>query len=98
MDQNTSDKLLVVEDWRDVPSFSSEDQEAEFWLTHSLGGHALESLGTLDDPALPPPRLRKQKFWRRLHAGSHASVKPNSEPVIVDGHARLSRARLPYAS
>ena len=92
------DTLPTVDNWRDVSSFASEDEEAEFWRTHSLGGHTLESLGTLDDPALPPPRVRKPKFWRRIHASVDASVRPNGEPVIVDGDARLSRARLPYIS
>lgn len=48
----------IVNDWSEVPRFANEDEEAAYWGTHSLGGRALESLGTLDDDELPPPRQR----------------------------------------
>jgi len=54
-------ELPTVDDWEDVPAFANEDEEDAFWATHGLGGAALESLGTLHDDALPPPRPRRRR-------------------------------------
>jgi len=61
MARGDDDELQTVNDWADVPAFANEDEEAEFWATHGLGGAALESLGTFDDDALPPPRPRRRR-------------------------------------
>lgn len=50
--------LTPVESLDDVPSFANEDEEHEFWSTHSFGERLLDQFGTLDDPALPKPRRR----------------------------------------
>src|SRR4051794_7939783 len=44
-DASDSDDLIPVESLDDIPPFANEDEEAEFWATHGLGGAALESLG-----------------------------------------------------
>jgi len=56
MARDDADGLPTIDDWADVPAFANEDEETDFWATHGLGGSALESLGTFDDAALPPPR------------------------------------------
>jgi hypothetical protein len=61
MGRGGRDDLPTVNEWGDVPKFANEDEEAEFWATHGLGGAALESLGTFDDDALPPPRPRRRR-------------------------------------
>lgn len=38
----------------EIPRFSSEDEEAEFWSTHGLGPGMFEN--AQPDPNLPPPR------------------------------------------
>lgn len=73
----------------EVPEFSSEAEEAEFWSTHSLGEEMLRELPP-DDPLLPPPRpratpvslrveqdllLRTKKLARRRHIGYQTLMK-----------------------
>ena len=35
----------LVETLDEVPGFATEEEEAEFWATHALGGEALENVG-----------------------------------------------------
>jgi hypothetical protein len=97
MDHVSTDELPTVDDWEDVPAFASEDEEAEFWATHGLGGRALESLGTLDDDELPPPRPRRRRIAAYVSTFSHLippqRVRPHSvirPPEITDGWLRAS--------
>jgi hypothetical protein len=94
MARGDDDELQTVNDWANVPSFANEDEEAEFWATHGLGGAALESLGTFDDDALPTPRQRRHRFWHRiapLSAANGATSTPTEKPVVEDQYARLGR-------
>ncbi|HTE84770.1 MAG TPA: hypothetical protein VK821_08550 [Dehalococcoidia bacterium] len=34
-----SEKMLVINSWEEVPHFSSEAEEADFWDTHTLADH-----------------------------------------------------------
>jgi len=53
-------QMVVVENLDDVPDFSSEAEEVEYWDTHELGGEALEKMGPLDDILGPPDRTRQR--------------------------------------
>ena len=40
----------------EIPSFSSEEEEARYWSEHELGDDLLESMEPLEEDVLPPPR------------------------------------------
>ena len=92
MARGESDDLPTVDDWADVPEFANEREEAEFWGTLGLGGAALESLGTLDDDALPPPRPRSRRhiltntseFLRTIPSQPRTSVRMSRPQIVID--------------
>lgn len=45
-----------VERATEIPSFSSEEEEARYWSEHELGDDLLESMEPLEEDPLPPPR------------------------------------------
>jgi hypothetical protein len=92
------DENPTIDNWEDVPAFATEDEEAEFWATHGLGGAALESLGTFDDDALPPPRPRRRRFWRRIPVPLAATDNSIEKPVVDDTYARTGRVYRNYAA
>ena len=51
-----------VHSWTQVPRFSSEAEEAEWWQTHSLGQELLDEMGPVplseDEASQPRPRTR----------------------------------------
>jgi hypothetical protein len=51
-------ELTPINDWSELPDFANEDEEHEFWSTHSLGERLLEQMEPVDDDELPPPRSR----------------------------------------
>ncbi len=56
--QQTERDLIPVESPDDIPDFANEDEEHEFWSTHSFGELLLAEMGPLDD-VLPPPQHRR---------------------------------------
>jgi len=42
----------------EIPDFETEEQEAEFWATHSLGERFLEKMGPIPEGVLPPATRR----------------------------------------
>lgn len=46
----------------EIPDFETEEEEAEFWATHSFGEEYLEKMGPVPEGVLPPatrqPRSR----------------------------------------
>ena len=42
------DDLIPVNSWDEVPAFKNEDEEADFWGTHSLGEPLLEQMRPID--------------------------------------------------
>lgn len=50
----------VITDMNQIPAFSSEAEEAEFWATHALAEHLLGSEHAESD-LLPPTRPRKSR-------------------------------------
>lgn len=97
MARGSMSELPTVDDWSDVPAFANDAEEAEFWATHGLGGAALESLGTLDDDALPAPRPKRPRFWRHLADSPQKRADLLRKPDIYGGHARLIQAELAHA-
>jgi len=58
MAQSEDDELIPVNSLDEIPRFANEDEEHEFWSTHSLGQPLLDQMGPVDDGSLPPPRSR----------------------------------------
>jgi uncharacterized protein (DUF4415 family) len=58
--------LIPVESLDDIPAFANEDEEAEFWSTHSFGEGLLEQMGPIEDGILPPPRARTRPIAVRF--------------------------------
>jgi hypothetical protein len=50
------DAKSVVERAEDIPSFASEEEEARYWSEHELGDKMLDSMESLGEDVLPPPR------------------------------------------
>lgn len=53
-------EMEVVQSLADIPTFASEEEEARYWATHSLGDAILDQMDSLDDGFLPPPRSRSR--------------------------------------
>ena len=50
-------RLLTLESDADIPTFANEDEEHEFWATHTFGDRLLEEFGP-PPPGLLPPASR----------------------------------------
>jgi predicted DNA binding CopG/RHH family protein len=50
--------MTPVKSWKEVPSFKSEKEEADFWRTHMPSANLLKEMRQLPDNILPPPRPR----------------------------------------
>jgi len=55
-----------VQSWEEVPTFSSEEEEAEFWSTHGLGERLLATMGPLPGGVLPDARPRTRPIAVRF--------------------------------
>lgn len=67
----------VITRKEDIPEFSSEAEEAEFWATHSMGGELLEA--TPEEVAeaeaeLPPVRSYSGKVNLRMPKSLHRDL------------------------
>jgi hypothetical protein len=59
-------KLKEIQSLDEIPSFASEEEEAEFWATHSLGEELLDQMEPIPDGVLPPPRSRTKPISLRF--------------------------------
>ena len=67
----------------EIPDFENEEEEAEFWATHSLGEKFLEKFGAVPEGVLPAwrPRTRPislrfdEDVLRRLRAVANSKHK-----------------------
>jgi CopG antitoxin of type II toxin-antitoxin system len=50
--------MTTIESWAEVPPFTSEAEEAEYWASHELGDRLLDKMGPVPEGELPPPRPR----------------------------------------
>ncbi|MGE3075211.1 MAG: CopG family antitoxin [Dehalococcoidia bacterium] len=72
----TEEDLVEINSWDEMPSFASEQEEADWWETHSLGPGILDALGAQDfDNLLPPPRPRTSPISIRFDADTLARLK-----------------------
>lgn len=61
-----SESKRILRSWKEVPSFASEDEEAEFWAKHALGKELLDSMRPVPKSVLPPPRPRTRPLAVRF--------------------------------
>lgn len=59
-------RMKIIQSPEEIPTFTSEKAEAEFWATHSLGDHFLDRLGPVPDAELPPVSPRTRPIAVRL--------------------------------
>lgn len=52
-------QLKEIHSFDEVPSFENEEQEAEFWATHSLSDELLSQMGPVPEEILPIQRRTK---------------------------------------
>lgn len=70
MPDKTRRRMKLIHSWDEVPRFSSEAEEREFWDTHGLGDELLAQFKPVapDDPELPPARTERRRL-RTSQAG-----------------------------
>lgn len=56
----------TIGNFREVPEFSNEDEEAAYWATHELGSALLDRMRPISDDVLPPPRPRTRPIAVRF--------------------------------
>lgn len=61
-------KMQEIRDPKDIPTFANEQEEAEFWATHSLGADMLERMQPIPPGELPPPCPRTKPVAIRFDA------------------------------
>jgi hypothetical protein len=66
MTQRDDDELIPINSLAEIPRFRTEDEEHEFWSTHSLGEALLDQMGPVEDGSLPPPRPRTRPIAVRF--------------------------------
>lgn len=54
-------KLTPIYDPSEIPEFATEDEEAEFWSTHSITEELWNKLPPADPKDLPTPRRREPR-------------------------------------
>lgn len=72
-------KLKEVNSPEEIPDFESEEEEAEFWSTHSFGDGLLEKMGPIPEGVLPPARPRTKPISMRFDEDVLARVKTLAE-------------------
>jgi predicted DNA binding CopG/RHH family protein len=64
-----------IEESADVPAFSSEEEEAQFWAEHELGDGMLSRMQAPPEGLLPTPRPRSKPISLRVEPDVLAAVK-----------------------
>lgn len=62
-------ELQVIEDLADIPVFTSEEEEAAYWGTHTLSEKLLKQMQPLSDDDAPRPR-KSRAISLRIDEGS----------------------------
>jgi hypothetical protein len=78
-------RMKEIQSEAEIPSFETEEEEAEFWAAHSLGEGYLNKMGPMPEGVLPPatrgPRSKPlsvrfdEETIRRLKAVSEKKHK-----------------------
>jgi len=79
MAQRRDDDFIYIDDLNDIPHFADEDEEADFWATHSLSDRLLEQAEPIEDSILPPPRPSPYRVSVIRHP--HAQLLSNQRVV-----------------
>ncbi len=72
-------RLTPINSFDGVPAFRSEEEEQQFWSTHSLGDAILAQMGPLPDDVLPPPRPRTRPLAVRFEEDTLRRLKALAE-------------------
>ena len=54
--------MTEIRDSKDIPKFQNEQEEAEYWATHSLGEELLDKMSPIPEGVLPPARPRTRSI------------------------------------
>ena len=73
LEQTTA--MTTIHSWDDVPTFTSEAEEADFWVTHDLGEELLAQMTPHGDTELPAPRPRTKPVAIRFDETTLARVR-----------------------
>jgi predicted DNA binding CopG/RHH family protein len=74
-------KSTVVQRMEDIPTFASEEEEAQYWSEHELSDELLDRMGPLGEDLLPPPRIPARPVSVRF------------EPQLLERLRALARRR-----
>ncbi len=58
--------MKEIQSPEEIPAFQTEEEEAEFWATHSLGDGMLDKMGPVPEDTLPPTRPRTKPIAVRF--------------------------------
>lgn len=56
MSENKQSEMLEISEFDEIPVFTNEFEEAEFWANHCLSDELLAQMKPIDEKILPPPR------------------------------------------
>lgn len=68
-------RLKAVNDLSEIPQFTSEAEEHEFWSTHSVGDKLWDQAEPFGPDELPPPRPETKPVVIRLDEPTLARAK-----------------------
>jgi len=73
------ERMKEISSLEEIPGFKSEEEEAEFWATHSLGNELLEKMGPVRENVLPPARPRTRPIAVRFDGDTLKRLKALAE-------------------
>ncbi len=68
-------RLIEIQSEDEIPEFANEDEEAEFWSTHSLGDRYLAEHPPIELDWLPPVREHPNPLSIRFDRNTLARIK-----------------------
>jgi len=74
-DAERSTQLIEIQSWEEMPAFKDEEEEAEWWATHSLGAGILDAPDAADFDDMLPPARRSTPVSIRFDAGTLGRLK-----------------------
>lgn len=75
VDPEESPQLIEIQSEDEIPDFADEDEEAEFWSTHSFGERYLAEHPPVQLDGLPPTRPRPNPVSIRFDSDTLARLK-----------------------
>ena len=66
MPRSPARKITVLHSREEIPLFANEEEEHQFWSTHSLGDEFWDAAEAIPDGFLPPTRPRPVSVTLRL--------------------------------